>query len=127
MAKKIFTFYGRTLEELRKMSLKELAEWMPSRLRRNVKRGFSKDKMKLVKDVEAGKKNLKTHLRDMIILPSMVGRIIKIYNGKEFIPVTIQEEMLGHYLGEFAMTRKTVRHNAPGIGATRSSASLSVK
>ncbi len=127
MAKKIFTFYGKTLEELRKMSLKELAEWMPSRLRRNIKRSFSKDKMKLVKDVEAGKKNIRTHLRDMIILPLMVGRTIKIYNGKEFIPVTIQEEMLGHYLGEFAMTRKTVRHNAPGIGATRSSASLSVK
>lgn len=127
MAKKIFTFYGKTLEELKQMSIKELAEWLPSRLRRNIKRGFSKDKMKLVRDVEAGKKNLRTHLRDMIILPSMVGLTIKIYNGKEFIPVTIQEEMLGHYLGEFAMTRKSVRHNAPGIGATRSSASLSVK
>lgn len=127
MAKKIFTFYGKTLEELKQMSIKELAEWLPSRLRRNIKRGFSKDKMKLVREVEAGKKNLRTHLRDMIILPSMVGLTIKIYNGKEFIPVTIQEEMLGHYLGEFAMTRKSVRHNAPGIGATRSSASLSVK
>jgi len=63
----------------------------------------------------------------MIVLPEMVGMVIKIYNGKEFTPVTIIEEMIGHYFGEFALTRKKVEHSAPGIGATRSSASLSVK
>ena len=63
----------------------------------------------------------------MITLPEMVGKMIKVHNGKEFVPVAIIEEMIGHYLGEFALTRNRVEHSAPGIGATRSSASLSVK
>jgi small subunit ribosomal protein S19 len=63
----------------------------------------------------------------MIILPEMIGFSIKIYQGKEFVPVIIEPDMVGHYLGEFVLTRKRVAHSAPGIGATRSSASLSVK
>ena len=63
----------------------------------------------------------------MIILPEMVDHIIKVYNGKEFVIITILPEMLGHYLGEFSPTRRKVAHHAPGIGATRSSASMSVK
>lgn len=127
MAKKVFTYRGKTLEELKNMSIKELAELLPARCKRNIKRGFSVEKHKLLKEIEADKKNIKTHLRDMIILPLMVGKTIKIHNGKSFVPILIQAEMIGHYLGEFAITRQGVRHNAPGIGATRSSASLSVK
>ena len=52
---------------------------------------------------------------------------MKVHNGKEFVIVNITPEMIGHYIGEFALTRKKVAHHAPGIGATRSSASLSVK
>ena len=57
----------------------------------------------------------------------MVGKIIMVYDGKTFQPVGIIGEMIGHRLGEYALTRKKVQHNAPGIGATKSSASLSVK
>ena len=63
----------------------------------------------------------------MIVLPEMVGILIQIYNGKAFSPVEITHEMIGHYLGEFAMTRRKVEHSAPGIGATKSSAAMSVK
>ena len=63
----------------------------------------------------------------MIIIPQFIGKNIRIYNGKEFIPLTITAEMLGHYLGEFAHTRKSVTHSAAGIGATRSSKSVSAR
>ena len=63
----------------------------------------------------------------MVILPEMIGTTIKVHQGKEFAPVMIEQDMIGHCLGEFVLTRKRVAHSAPGIGATRSSASLSVK
>ena len=127
MAKKEFTFKGKTTDELQKMSLNELAQLLTSRQRRTVKRGFTEQQKILLKKLRANEKNIETHCRDMIILPEMVGKTIKIHQGKEFMPVIIEEGMIGHYLGEFAMTRKKVAHSAPGIGATRSSASLSVK
>jgi len=77
--------------------------------------------------IELGKKNLKTHSREMVVLPKMVGLTIKVYNGKQFIDVLVVEEMLGHRFGEFALTRRRVAHNSPGVGATRSSASVSVR
>lgn len=127
MVKKEFTYKGKTLEELKKMSINELAEYLPARQRRSLKRGFTEQQKILLKKIRAGKKNIETHCRDMIILPETVGLLIKVHNGKEFIPVTIQPEMIGHYLGELALTRKKVEHSAPGIGATKSSASLSVR
>ena len=63
----------------------------------------------------------------MIILPEMVGVIISVHNGKEFIPVKIKPKMIGHYLGEFAVTNKPVRHGTPGIGASRSSMYVPLK
>ena len=109
------------------MSLNEFAVLLTSRERRRIKRGFTEEQKKLLKEVRAGKNNIKTHLRDMLVLPEMVGLIFKIYSGKEFFTVTIQEDMIGHYLGEFSMTRRKVSHGSPGIGATKSSASISVK
>ena len=126
MVKKEFTYRGKTLQELRKLSIDELALLLPARARRSLKRGLSDDKKKFLNKVNL-KNNVETHLRSMIILPTMVGKTIKVYNGKEFIPVIIQEEMIGSYLGEFSMTRRRVQHNAPGIGATKSSSNLSVK
>ena len=85
---------------------------------------------KLLKKIEKAnpeKDVVKTHLRDMVIVPSMVGKKIAIYNGKEFIYVTIRPEMIGHRLGEFAPTRKPVKHSAAGIGATRSTKFLAAK
>lgn len=127
MAKKEFTYRGKGLEELRKMSLSEFAEVVPARTRRSIKRGFNEQQKILLKRIRDGKKDIKTHCRNMVILPEMIGLTLKIYNGREFIPVIIQNEMLGHYLGEFTYNRKRVTHSAPGIGATRSSAALSVK
>lgn len=127
MAKKEFTYKGKTLEELKKMSINEFKELLPARQRRSLKRGFTDQQKRLLKRVRNKENNIETHCRDMIILPEMIGFMVRVYNGKEFVAVGITEEMLGHYLGEFALTRQKVEHSAPGIGATRSSASLSVK
>jgi|TARA_B100001964_G_scaffold240691_1_gene311099 small subunit ribosomal protein S19 len=127
MAKKEFAYGGKTLEELKKLSLNELATLLPARQRRSLKRGLTEQHKILLKKIKKNESNIKTHFRDIIILPEMVGKVIRVYSGKEFIPVTIMEEMIGHCLGEFVLTRKIVAHSAPGIGATRSSAALSVK
>ncbi|MEM4397378.1 MAG: 30S ribosomal protein S19 [Candidatus Woesearchaeota archaeon] len=126
MAKEI-TFKGKTIEELKKLSLNEFLELIPSRSRRSLKRGLTEEQKKLMEKVKVNDPDIKTHARDMVIIPEMVGKTIKVYNGKEYVPVFVNEEMLGHYLGEFSLTRKRVAHNAPGVGATRSSASVSVR
>ena len=127
MAKKEFTYRGLSFEEVQKLSLKDLAELFPARQRRKMKRGFTEQEKKLLKKIKNEEKNIETHCREMIILPDMVGLVIKVHNGKTFVPITIQQEMVGHFLGEFALTRKKIEHSAPGVGATRSSASVAVK
>lgn len=127
MAKKEFTYRGKGIEELKNMSLNELAALMPSRQRRSLKRGLTEQQKILLANIKNNSANVKTHCRDMVILPEMIGKTIKIHNGKDFMPVVIAEEMIGHCLGEFTLTRKKVQHSAPGIGATKSSAALSVK
>jgi len=127
MAKKEFNYMGKKLEELKELSLNDFMLLLPARQRRSLKRGFTDQQKILLKRIRAKKSNIETHCKDMIILPEMVGMTIKIHNGKEFFPVMIQDEMIGHYLGEFVLTRGKVEHSAPGIGATRSSAALSVK
>jgi len=127
MAKKEFTYRGKRFEELKKLSLNELAELLPSRQRRSLKRGLTDQQKILLKKIKKNENNIETHCRDMIILPDMVGKAIKVHNGKEFVQVAIVEDMIGHILGEFTFTRNRVEHSAPGIGATRSSATLSVK
>ncbi|NPA38639.1 MAG: 30S ribosomal protein S19 [Candidatus Nanohaloarchaeota archaeon] len=119
---KEFRFRGKTLEELQKMNLKELAQLFKSRVRRKMLRGFNEKELKFIKKVEKAKEGafIKTHLRDMIILPTFVGKTIGVYNGKEFVAVKIRPEMIGHRLGEFSITRKVPKHSGPGIGATRS-------
>ncbi|MBI2145215.1 30S ribosomal protein S19 [Candidatus Woesearchaeota archaeon] len=125
MARKEFTYRGKTLDELKAMDLKQFSQLLPSRQRKSVLKGLSDVNKKLLKDLKTGE--VKTHNREIVIIPDMVGKTVKVYNGKEFVPVMIITEMLGHYLGEFALTRKKVVHHAPGIGATKSSAALSVK
>lgn len=124
MAKKIFTYRGKTIEELQQLSLKELAELLPSRQRRCIKRGFNADKKKVI-DKLSKKDTIETHVRDMIVLPQFVGKTIKVHNGKEFVPVIIMEDMVGMFFGELTMTRKRVQHNSPGVGATKSSSATS--
>lgn len=127
MAKKEFTYRGKTLNELRTMSMDDFMQLLPSPRRRSLKRGFTDQQKRLLKRIRKKDSNIETHCRDMIILPEMVDMPIKVHNGKEFFPVHIAPEMIGHLLGEFAMTRKKVSHSAPGIGATRSSAAISVR
>jgi len=127
MAKKEFTYRGKTLDELKKMSLKEFMQLAPARARRSLKKGLTEQQQILLNKIRAKKKRIKTHCRDMVIVPEMLDSTILVYNGKEFTALIIQPEMLGHLLGEFAFTRKGVEHSAPGIGATRSSASMSVR
>ncbi|MEK6856791.1 MAG: 30S ribosomal protein S19 [Nanoarchaeota archaeon] len=122
-----FTYRGKTLEDLNKMEVKEFAKLLPSRQRRSLIRGLDIKEKKFLKMLKISAKPVKTHLRKAIILPEMVGKNIMLYNGKEFVPVKIEAEMLGHYLGEFALTRKNVKHSAPGVGATKSSAAVSVR
>jgi small subunit ribosomal protein S19 len=122
-----FTYRGKSLEELRKLNPDEFALLVPSRQRRAIQRGFSEDHKKLLHKVKIKDQNIRTHLRDMIVLPEMVGLKIAIHSGKEFVPVEIIPEMLGHYLGEFVLTRKKVSHGAAGIGATRSSKFIPLK
>lgn len=127
MAKKEFTYRGKTIEELKKLSLQEFMQLVPSRQRRSLKRGLTPAQKKLMDKVSKGKNNFETHCRDMIITPQMVGLTIKIHKGNSYQPLLIEGDMLGHYLGEFALTRKRISHSAPGVGATRSSASISVR
>lgn len=126
MVQKKFTYQGKTLPELHDLGLTELAVLMPSDARRKVKRLGEKEQ-KLIEKIKTSKKPVKTHLRNMIVLPFMVGKTILVHSGKTFQQVIIIEEMIGHRLGEFVFTRNRVAHSAPGIGATRSSASMSVK
>jgi small subunit ribosomal protein S19 len=127
MAKKEFTYKGKTVEELQKMSLPEFMKLIPARQRRSLKRGLTDQQKILRNNLATSKKTVKTHIRDMIVLPEMLGKTILVHSGKDFSQVIIQNEMIGHYLGEFVLTRKRIEHSAPGIGATKSSAALSVK
>lgn len=122
-----FTYRGKSLEDLRKLSLEEMALLMPSRQRRTIQRGFSEDHRKLLHKIKIKDPNIRTHLRDMIVLPEMIGTKIAIHSGKEFTPIDIIPEMVGHYFGEFVLTRKKVTHGAAGIGATRSSKFIPLK
>ncbi len=127
MALKEFKYRGKTLDDLKKLSIKELALLLPSRERRKIKRGFTEAEKTFLEKLQSKSKKIKTHCRDMVILPVMVGRMVSIHAGKEFKDIEVTAEMIGHRIGEFALTRSRVSHNAPGIGATKSSASLSVK
>ena len=127
MAKKEFTYRGKKLDELRSMTVKEVAELFPARARRSLKRGLTEDHKITLKKIKKGDNNLKTHSRDMVILPEMVDAVVKVYNGKDFFPVSITPDMIGHFLGEFSLTRRNVAHSSPGVGATKSSSNISVK
>lgn len=125
-----FTFRGKTLEELQAMPMSEFMKLIKSRARRALKRGFTDIEKKLIIKAKQAKPGafIKTHAREMVVLPEFVGKRFGIYNGKEWRSVDIKEEMLGHRLGEFSMTRKErVKHSGPGIGATRGSKFISVK
>lgn len=121
-----FRYRGYKFEELQKMTLDEFAELLPSRERRKVKRGFTEQEEKLLRKLRE-KGMARTHCRDMVVLPEMVGKIIFVHSGKEFVKVEIKPEMIGHRLGEFVLTRRFEKHSGPGVGATRSSKYVPLK
>lgn len=124
-----FTYRGYTLNQLQSMAMDEFINILPSRQRRSLHRGLTPEQRTLLEKIRETKEAIrkgsnaivKTHVRDMIILPEMVGITILVHNGKSFVPVEIKPEMVGHYLGEFAVTNKPVKHGTPGIGSSRSS------
>jgi small subunit ribosomal protein S19 len=128
-----FSYRGYTLEELQDMGLDEVAELLPARTRRSIVRGLSEEKQKLLEAArEAGTEEtandpIRTHLRDMPIVPAFVGLTFAVHNGQSFERVEIEPEMIGHYLGEFQLTRTSVEHGQAGIGATRSSKFVPLK
>jgi small subunit ribosomal protein S19 len=129
---KEFRYRGLTLEQLNSMSTEALLELLPSRARRSLNRGVSEEKRKLLEDARAIKEGrstgqIKTHARDMVVLPSMVGLTIGVHNGREFVNLEVKPEMIGRYLGEYVITNKKVVHGTPGIGASRSSLYVPLK
>lgn len=132
---KEFTYRGYPLEQLQSLSMDEFILLLPSRHRRSLQRGLKRNQRILLEKVRAAKAALdkgqsviiRSHARDMVILPEMVGVTILLHNGKEFAPVEIKPQMIGHYLGEYAITNRPVKHGQPGIGASRSSMYVPLK
>jgi small subunit ribosomal protein S19 len=129
---KEFAYRGLSQSELENLSLDKLFNLLTARARRSLTRGINDNKRKLIEEMKSAKlgklKNkINTHLRDLLVLPSMIGITVNVYSGKEFIPVTITTEMVGHYLGEYVITNKRVSHGAPGVGASRSSLYVPLK
>ena len=128
-----FTYRGYTLDELQDMELDEVAELLPARQRRTINRGLTVQQEKLLEAAseadpqETANDPIRTHLRDMPILPSFVEKTFEVYTGQSFERVRVEPEMIGHYLGEFQLTRTSVEHGQAGIGATRSSKFVPLK
>ena len=128
-------YRGHKLTELAKMNMDSLIELLPSRRRRTLKRGLPQRQKKLLMKMRAARKAqrkgkdvvVKTHCRDMVILPEMVDLTVAVHNGKDFVRFKIIPQMIGHLLGEFSITNKKVSHGSPGIGATKSSAYVPLK
>ena len=133
---KKFNYRGKDIGKLIEMNMDALSQELRSRQRRRLRRKmgkkygrFIKKLMDVKKEAPQGEKPapVKTHLRDCIVLPSMVQSIINIHNGKAYNSVEVKPEMIGYYLGEFAMTYKKVSHGKPGVGATHSSKFVPIK
>lgn len=125
-----FTYQGVDLDKLVELSHEEFSDMVTARIRRKFRRGISKGPIKLLKKLRKARAEaafgekpatVKTHLRNMVIVPEMFGSVVGVHNGLSYVAVEIKPEMVGHYLGEFALTYKPVKHGKPGIGATHSS------
>lgn len=127
--KKQFTFRGKTIDELKTLNVREFAKYVKSRERRSILRQFQEleEFINRAKKKIAKGKPIKTHKRSLVIVPEMVGMKIQVYNGQNFIPINIVGEMLGHRLGEFALTRARIKHGKAGVGATKGTRAKSKK
>lgn len=122
-----YTYRGKTIEQLQAMSLEDFSELLTSKERRSIKRGFNDHQKNVIQELKDNKNNVRTHYRNLIIFPSMIGKKVSIYNGKTFNEIEIQPEMIGHRFGEFALSRSKVSHGSAGVGATRSSRFVPLK
>jgi small subunit ribosomal protein S19 len=127
--KREFTYRGLTLPQLQALSLEEFAKVAPSRARRSIRRGFNTETTQFFERMRTTplEKVVRTHCRDALVLPGHIGRQVAIHNGKEFKQIEVRPEMVGHYYGEFALTRRFEKHSGPGVGATRSSKFMPLK
>jgi len=133
--KRVPMYRGHKLDDLVKMNMDSLIELLPSRRRRTLRRGLPPRQKKLLINLRATRKSMRkgkdvvvrTHCRDMVILPEMIDLTIAVHNGKDFVRVKIIPQMIGHVLGEFSTTNRKVSHGSPGIGATKSSAYVPLK
>ena len=123
-------YRGHELHELVEMKIHNVVKLFRSRQRRRYARGIQKKYDTLLKKIRKAKlecpegekpKGVKTHLRNAIILPEMVGSVVEVYRGNDFVPVEIKADMIGTYLGEYSMTYKPIAHGKLGVGATKSS------
>ena len=126
--KKEFTYRGMTIDKLQELNFEDFIKIEPSRQRRSFRRGLSQEQAKLINDSNnKPDKILRTHRREMIIIPQFVGRSFAVHNGKEFVKLEIMPEMIGLYFGELAPTRTSPTHTGPGVGATKSSKFMPLK
>ena len=127
--KREFTLRGRTLAELQALSLEELGKLLTARARRSIRRGFNDEQRSFLEKIrdQPKEKALRTHVRDALVLPDHVGHRVAVHTGKEFKEIEVRPEMIGHYYGEFALTRRFEKHSGPGVGATRSSKFMPLK
>ena len=111
------------------LNLAELAKILNSRARRSIRRGFNDETTRFFDRMRTipREKTVRTHCRDALVLPEHVGRKVAIHTGKEFKEIEVRPEMIGHYYGEFALTRRFEKHSGPGVGATRSSKFMPLK
>jgi small subunit ribosomal protein S19 len=127
---KEFLYRGLNEQELMSISMDEFIRLLPSRMRRSLRRGLTPDQRIFIEKIRTASPEdppIKTHTRNLIILPEMIGKTVRVFDGKEFVDVRIDIKKVGHYLGEYAITNKPVRHGRPGIGASRSSMYIPLK
>ena len=131
-----FKFRGYNQDQLKTLSVESVLPLLNARQRRSLNKRLGKymndEKRKLREEIKLARdgkltNKLRTHVRDMIILPDMIGLSISVHNGREFFELIIKPEMVGHYLGEYAITNKRVQHGSPGVGSSRSSLYVPLK
>ena len=133
---KKFSYRGNDLKKLIDMNMDEMSQQLRSRQRRKLRRKMGSKYARFINKLLEAKKHtgtgekpaaVKTHLRDCIVLPSMVQSVINIHKGNGYSNIEVKPEMIGYYLGEFAITYKRVSHGKPGVGATHSSKFVPIK
>lgn len=124
---KKFTYQGVDLDDLKTMPLCDLKELFPSSFRRHVNRGFSEEEHMLIKQAERGESGIRTQCRNMMILPIMVGNIIGVHNGCNYVEIDVKPEMIGRRFKDLVPTKTSKAHGKPGVGATSSSKFVPLK